>query len=187
MGINMPEGRGKVKHDSTLGSKPDHAAPIGLTVITKIERGDRYSAPEIYNMEITLLEVIRGEEAWDRIKAQGVSDRLPQSGFEYVLAHIRFGFFSKARGFGHPHEGYHIGVDSFSVTSADGKAKYEIPSVRQQPKPQLVDLSLSIGESLKGWIIFQVPETEKRPLLTFHRDYAENVYGVWGSVWFQLY
>jgi hypothetical protein len=179
--------REKEKRGATLGSQPDHAAPIGLTVKTKIERGDRYSAPEIYTLEITLLEVLRGKEAWKQIIAKGASNEPPKAGFEYVLTHIRFGFFSKARGFGHAHEGYHIGKDSFSATSADGKTKYEIPSIIQQPKPQLVDLSLSIGESHEGWIIFQVPETEQRPLLSFHREYAENVYGIWGAVWFQLY
>jgi hypothetical protein len=183
----MTEERGEEKRDAALGSQPDHAAPIGLTVRTKIERGDRYSAPEVYSLEITLLEIVRGKEAWKRVKTQGVSDELPKAGFEYVLIRIRFGYFSKARGFGHGHERYPIGADSFSATSADGKTKYEIPSVTQQPKPQLVGLSLSIGESHEGWIIFQVPETVKKPLLSFHRDYVENVYGVWGSVWFQLY
>jgi hypothetical protein len=171
----------------TLGSRQDCPVPVGVTVKTKIELGDRYSAPEIYSLEITLLEVVRGKEAWNRTEGEGVSDKLPKPGFEYVLVHIRFGFFSKARGFGHAHEAYRIGEGSFSATSADGKTQYEIPSVTRQPQPQLVGLSFLIGESREGWIIFQVPETEKRPLLSFHRDYAENVYGVWGSVWFQLY
>ena len=170
-----------------LGSSQEHPAPVGVTVKTKIERGDRYSAPEIYSLEITLLEVLRGKEAWDRIKVEGMSDEPPKAGFEYLLAHIRFGFFSKARGFGHANEAYRIGESSFSATSADGKTKYEFPSVSQPPQPQLVGLSFSTGESREGWVIFQVPETEKRPLLSFHRDYAENVYGVWGAVWFRLY
>lgn len=157
-----------------------------MTVKTKIERGDRYSAPEIYNLEITLLEVIRGKEALDRIKVQSISDALPKVGFEYVLVRIRFGYFSKARGFEHAHEAYRIGDGSFSAMSADGDTEYAIPSVIRQPQPQLVGISFSAGESREGWIVLQVPETEKEPLLSFHRDYAENVYGVWGSVWFQL-
>jgi hypothetical protein len=172
---------------SLLGSRQDCSVPVGVTVKTKIELGDRYSAPEIYSLEITLLEIVRGKEAWNRIKSEGVSDNPPRPGFEYILVHIRFGFFSKARGFGHAHEAYRIGEDSFSAASADGKTQYENPSVTRQPQPQLVGLSFLIGKSREGWIIFQVPETEKKPLLSFRRDCSENVYGVWGSVWFQLY
>jgi hypothetical protein len=186
VGIKMAEERGKEKRDATLGSQPDHAAPVGVTVKAKIERGDRYSAPEIYNLDITLLEVVRGKEGWERIKEQGVSDELPKAGYEYVLIRIGFGYFSKARGFGHAHEAYRIGNGSFSAVSADGKTEYEIPSVLRQPQPQLVGMSFSAGESREGWIVLQVPETEKEPLLSFRREYAENVYGVWGSVWFQL-
>ena len=185
--IKMEEQTPSRDRSSILGSSQDHPAPVGVTVKTKIERGDRYSAPEIYNLEITLLEVVHGKEAIERIKAQGVSNKLPKAGYEYILVRIRFGYFSKARGFGHAHEAYRIGDGSFSATSADGNTEYEIPSVIRQPQPQLVGISFSAGESREGWIVLQVPETEKEPLLSFHREYAENVYGVWGSVWFQLY
>jgi len=169
-----------------LGSSQEHPAPIGVTVKTKIERGDRYSAPEIYNLEITLLRVMRGKEALERIRAQGVSDEPPKAGFEYVLVHIRFGYFSKARGFGHAHDAYHIDDSSFSTISEDGKTEYETPFIKRQPQPPLVGISCAVGESREGWIVLQVPAALKKPLLSFHRKHTENVYGVWGSVWFQL-
>jgi hypothetical protein len=169
-----------------LGRSQEHPAPLGMTVKTKIERGDRYSAPEIYHLEITVLEVIRGKEAWDRMKAQGVSEQLPKIGYEYILAYIRFGYYSKARGFGHTYDGYPIDGGGYSVTSEDGKTEYEIPVIKRQPQPPLVGISCAVGESREGWVVLQVPETEKKPLLSFHREYTENVYGVWGSVWFQL-
>jgi hypothetical protein len=46
---------------------------------------------------------------------------------------------------------------------------------------------LQPGETHQGWILLQVPETEKKPLLIFKRENVEVVYGVWGNVWFQLY
>jgi hypothetical protein len=158
-----------------------------MTVKARIERGDRYSAPEIYNLQITALEIVRGKEAWKRVQAQGVSDESPKACFEYIMIRIKIGLFSKARWFGHAHEPYRIGSNSFVATSRDGKIEYEIPTIKKQPQPQLVGMSISVGEPREGWIVLQVPVTEKEPLLSFHRKYAENVYGVWGSLWFQLY
>ena len=70
----------------------DHPAPVGTTVKTTIERGDAYLSPDIFNVEITLLEIVRGEEARERIGAAQAGDRPPQTGFEYVLALVRFGY-----------------------------------------------------------------------------------------------
>ncbi len=172
------------KRSFTVGSK-DHPAPLGATIKTKIERGDRYSAPEVYNIEITLREVVRGNKAWTCIKEQGVTGEI-KTGFEYVLCRIRFGYFSRARGFSHSGKVYTISPEHFIAVAADGNTEFENPVLLQQPQPPLIGTSFSLNESREGWILLQVPNDGRKVFLTFRREYTENQYGVWGPIWFQL-
>ncbi|MFC1533129.1 hypothetical protein ACFL7M_07185 [Thermodesulfobacteriota bacterium] len=166
------------------GSSNRSPAPVGVKVKTTIERGDAYMAPKLYNVEITLEEIVRGDEAREHIKAQGVSDKPPKAGFEYILTRIQFGYFRKARGLAD--ETYRLTEGQFAAVSTDGRTEYEIPSVSQQPQPKLIDWLFHPGESREGWILFQVPKDNMKPLLVFKREHVEGVYGIWRYVWFQL-
>ena len=179
--------KGTASEDTNLAPGQSHLSPAakGVTVKTKIERGDAYSAPEIYDLDITLLEIVRGKEAWERIKAQGVLDEEPKTGFEYILARIQFGYSRRGRGLGS--ETYRLTEGQFAAVSSDGKVEYKIPSALHQPQPQLIGSVFSAGESREGWIFLQVPKGEKKPMLIFKRENAEGIYGIWRSVWFQLY
>lgn len=168
------------------GSAPEAAAPIGITVKTTIERGDAYLSPQLYNLEITLLEVIRGKSVAELSQVQSVSARLPKDGFEYILARIRLGYFLRARG-GPGDEVYTLTEGQFAAVSADGGTEYEVPAVLRQPQPALIDVTFNPGDSHEGWILFQVPKEEKKPLLIFKRQHAEGAYGIWGYIWFKLY
>ena len=183
----MVERKPSGKRNGTLGNSRDRAAPVGMTVKTKIERGDRYSAPEIYNLEITVLNLLRGKEAWDRIGSQGASESDFKAGFEPILTYIRFGYFSKGRGFRNRNETYKIAEASFIAISGDGKIEYEVPSLVKQPQPQLINIPIIPGDIKEGWIALQVFQGEKEPFLLFRREYSRNTYGFWGPVWFQLF
>jgi hypothetical protein len=167
------------------GSSINNPAPVGVTVTTTVERGDAYLSPEIYNVRITVLEVVRGEEARKRISSQGVSDRPPETGFEYVLTSIRFGYYQRGQRQGK--EIYKLTEGQFAAVSADGKQEYPLPSVLHQPQPPLIGRVFSHDESHDGWILLQVPVGEKEPRLVFKRKHTEGIYGIWGYVWFQLY
>ena len=186
-GGTMDEDKTKWRPGGTSGNGRDRAASLGTTVKTKIERGDRYSAPEIYNLEITILEVVRGKEAWDRISAERDSQDDFKAGFEPCLIRIKFGYFKKGRGFSHNKSPYEIPDDAFRAVSKDGETEYPIPSSRDQPRPRLLNTPFVSGDIKAGWILLQVTEGEERPFLTFKRDYQENAYGFWGPVWFQLW
>ena len=168
-----------------LGSSYSSPVPIGVTIKTTIERGDAYSAPEIYNVEITLLEIVRGDDAWERTKIQGSLKELPKANFDLALARIKFAYLRRNRGMGG--EAYLLTRDQFAAISSDGKTEYEIPSVLNQPQPQLIECAFSPGESRDGWILLQVSKEDKKPLLIFKRQNIEGVHGIWGPMWFQLY
>ena len=67
--------------DAQLGSSHLTPAPIGSSFQAKIEQGDSYSAPEIFDVEITILEVLRGNEASRMMGAQRISDVTVKDGF----------------------------------------------------------------------------------------------------------
>ena len=184
----MKTGKTVERRDTaTLGISQGRAAPVGTTVKTKIERGDRYSAPEVYNLEITICEVLRGKGARERLKTEGISKPVIKAGLEPLLMRIRFGYFSKGRGFGHKKEPYKITEGCFVAVSPDGKTEYEILIMMRQPQPPLLNTPFFPGDIKEGWIALQTPEGEKGVFLIFKRDYRENAYGFWGPVWFQLF
>lgn len=183
----MNKEKPKWRPSGKSGNSRDRATPLGITVTTKIERGDRYSSPEIFNLEITVLEVVRGKEARDRIKAEGTFQDDFDTGFEPCLIWIKFGYFKKGRGLGYNKSPYEIPDDAFMALSKDGETEYPIPPSGGQPRPQLLNTPFIDGDIKEGWILLQIPEEEARPFLTFKRDYQENAYGFWGPVWFQLW
>jgi hypothetical protein len=171
--------------NSMSGSSFRNPVPPGVTIKTKIERGDPYSAPEVYDIEATVIKILRGEGARKLLREQNIITDQPKENFEYILVDINVRYSRRGRGF--VEEPFQLDEERFVATSADGETEYEIPFVLQQPQPQLLNIPLQPGETHQGWILLQVPETEKKPLLIFKRENVEVVYGVWGNVWFQLY
>ena len=179
----MDEQKASEKKTPTIGSQ-GNPAPVGATVRTRVERGDRYSAPEVYNLDITLREIVKGTEASNRIAEHGLLGR-PEPGSDYILCRVRVGYFSKGRGFGHSTEKYQVTGEHFAAVAADGKEEFPLPMLLRQPDPPLVGTSLSVNESREGWVVLQVPAVGN-PFLIFRREYATNQYGVWGPVWFRM-
>ncbi|MFC1535241.1 hypothetical protein ACFLZG_07170 [Thermodesulfobacteriota bacterium] len=166
------------------GSSHRSPASLGTMIKSTIERGNPYMAPRLYNVEITILEIIRGTEALERINAQGVLNDPPEPGNEYILALIKFGYFHRGRGLD---DTYKLTDGQFAAASEDGETEYKTPSVLQQPQPQLIDWLFHPGESREGWVFLQIPKENKQPLLIFKRERVDGVYGIWGHLWFQLY
>jgi hypothetical protein len=130
-------------------------------------------------MKITLLEVIRGEEAWKRIHEASESNKPPASGTEYVLARVKFEYYAR----GTPGLCVHQLVpEQFTAYSADGedyKAASAVP-----PKPEMRK-GLKSGESLEGWVVFAIAAEDKGPLMSYSADVGGAVqHG--GGKWFLL-
>lgn len=47
------------------------------------------SLGKTYEVRVTLRQVVRGEEAWQRVQAANMFNRAPKEGQEYVLASVR--------------------------------------------------------------------------------------------------
>lgn len=153
------------------GNSPLNPAPVGVTVADIISCGSGYDSHQTYDIKITLWEIIRGDEAWRRIKAASPSNEPPKVGLEYILARIGFEFFAR----GKPEDcNYELNEEEFTTISSEGK-EYKAPSVAP-PNPTLCGRRLSSGDVVEGWTAFLVGKDDKKPLFTFGR-----------SIWFRLY
>jgi hypothetical protein len=202
--MKNPENKPAAKSAQASGNSPGGAVPIGSPIKTTVERGHAYMVPRLYNVEITLLEIIRGKEALSGAQKLVASNQSLQADYEYLVARLKMGYFERGRisgqGSGGATEKQHVAFGGGSVdvtytltdgqflaTSAGGETEYPLPSVSQQPSPNLIGWEFHPGESREGWILFRVPKVEKKPLLVFKREHVEGIYGIWGYVWFQLY
>jgi hypothetical protein len=161
------------------GTAPSVPAPTGKTVEGIVECGEGYTSHELYDMKITLLEVIRGESAWNRIKEADAANKRSESGTEYVLARVRFEYHAKGK------PGlciHHLAPNQFTAYSAGGE-DYKPASVIP-PKPELRK-ELKSGDAFEGWLAFAVAREDKAPLISYSVD-AGGAVQHGESKWFLL-
>lgn len=164
----------------TQGASPSQAAPVGVTLTGIVECGEGYTSHELYDMKLTLLEVVRGEEARTLIKKADPTNKLAESGTEYLLARVRFEYSAR----GTPGLCVHQVVpQQFTAYSANGEDYKSAPVVL--PKPEMRK-EFKSGEYLEGWIAFLVAETDKTPLMLYSASTGGAVqHG--GDKWFLLH
>lgn len=162
------------------GSSPFDPAPIGTRLSGIIECGQGYTTHELYNAKITLLEIIRGNNAWKRLKKASNANKPADSGFEYILARVKFEYYAR----GKPGLCVHkLTPKQFTACSSEGE-DYPAPDVIL-PKPEIRG-DLSSGDSIEGWTALLVPVIDEKPLLYYSADAGKAVlHG--GNMWFKLY
>ncbi len=159
-------------------SPADSAQPLGRTLSTIIIFGDQYDGgDELYDAKITVLQVVRGEKAWEMLKAISTSNPPPKAGLEYLLARVRFEFSARTSP---SHYNYAIDETQFTAIRADGTA-YAPASIAEQPMPDLQG-TLKPGTSVEGWITFAVPKSDRQPLMLFRADVGSVIHEGGGSL-----
>jgi len=102
------------------------------------------------SFEITVLDFIRGEEAYNKIKLANMFNPSPDLGQEYTLVKVRVSY---VKGGGTAS----IGVINFKafVSGIGYDPKYFI--VYPDDKPELKSVTMIPGGNVEGWILFEVP------------------------------
>ena len=159
------------------GQSPSNATPVGLSIKTQVECGERAGSMEPYDAKISVLQVLRGKDALDRMK--GASP--PKAGYDYVIARVAFQMnailspgnktFELARKM------------QFVALTADG-SEQEPPAVAP-PSPELHRIVRS-GEAAEGWIVLLVEESNRKPVMFFDPA-AGGAMGGGRVLFFQLY
>jgi hypothetical protein len=163
----------------TPGSGPSNPVPKGTTLAGIIECGEGYTSHELYDVKITLAEIVRGEEAWKRLKEAGESNKPANPGFDYALARFKFEYYAR----GNPGTCIHpLSPDQFTAYSSNGE-DYRNPAV-VAPKPELRK-GLKSGDIFEGWVAFLIPQQDKAPLISYSPD-AGGAVTLGGGKWFLL-
>jgi len=150
------------------------ATPVGVAAKANVTIGEGYVTDvESFESAVTVLEIVRGEKAWELVKEASPSNRPPDPGMEYICARIRFEFGTKGST---GERAYAIRDEQFASVGEGGR-QYERTNI-VLPKPQL-NGRLYPGESLEGWVALFVSSEDKKPLMTFGNNYSR--------VWFKLY
>jgi hypothetical protein len=163
------------------GQSPSNAVPIGMSIKTQVECGERAGSMEPYDAKIAVLQVLRGKEALDRIKAANPSSQPPKAGFDYVVARVAFQMnailapgnktFELARKM------------QFVALTADGNE--QDPPLVTPPSPEL-HRTVRSGEPAEGWIVLLVEQSNKKPVMFFDPA-AGGAMGGGKVLFFQLY
>ena len=151
-----------------------NAAPVGKAVEGMIQvsgpAASAYGAQEFHSVRVTVLKVLRGDAAWERILEADESAQPPESGFEYLIARVKLEYDPDGTG---GTLTYSVKPDDFKIYSEEDR-EYEPPPVKA-PKPELSHTFYS-GDIHEGWLCFKVAGTDRKPLLFFY-----------GGMWFQLH
>ncbi|MDI9613458.1 MAG: hypothetical protein QM330_10525 [Acidobacteriota bacterium] len=148
----------------TPGATPSSAAPAGVPIAGILECGEGYTSHELYDVTITLEEVLRGDEALRRLRAAAPHTPEAPPGLDYVLARVRFEY--RARGFPgtcvHP-----LAPEQFTAYSREGEAYAAAPVPPPEPGMRR---EMKTGDAVTGWLAYLVAETDRSPLLSFAAD-----------------
>lgn len=130
---------------TTLGAVGAEPAPLRRTAVTE-------------DWELAVLEVVRGEAAWQMVQAANQFNAPPAAGLEYAVVQVR------ARLIRTTDEPVWIDSKDFFAVGGDG-APYDIPSV-VDPEPAL-DVTLFPGGAYTGWLTVAVPAGDAGARLVF--------------------
>jgi len=160
---------GTVTASSTVTVTPSagysRALPVSLGVPVQVSEED-------LTVDVTLVDVIRGELAWSMIQAVNQFNSPPPEGFEYLLASIKVDVSAIP------------GIDTsikfselvFDAVSNAGNVYGRVSVLG--PEPQFRGELFNDG-SLTGWTTFAVTESDSQPLMRY--AFSNDV-----TIWFKL-
>ncbi|HEX3023220.1 MAG TPA: hypothetical protein VHP81_12605 [Lachnospiraceae bacterium] len=125
---------------------------------------------DTYQVEVTLLEVVRGDEALSIVQSTNDSFTNPEKGKEYLLAK----FLLRAL-YSENDSIIDMSNASFSVFHTDGSA-YEDSSTISGTQPSLKDMYA--GSEQEGFVYFLIDSNDKAPNIVF---LERNKGGIWFS------
>ena len=155
-------------------------ADIGFRVRSMVELGSVYT--NIYDIAVTVLETVRGEEAMERLIAADPKNDMPDKGVEYLLARVKFELYGRAVNDNLP---FVLGDGPLQwVALASNLTEYPQVSVTV-PDPALAG-SVNPGDSMEGWVAFAVAVSDSEPVMVFDPD-AGGATGRGRTLFFKLY
>ncbi|MEC0229303.1 stalk domain-containing protein [Paenibacillus alba] len=159
---------GKEEDTSSVGYSRSNPAPFNTKLTFKKE-----SILENYEGEVSIKDVIRGNDAWALIKNTNKFNSPPAESKEYMLVNATV----KITGNQKKDTKVDISSAHFTLVSTQGKDYDAISIVTPEPA---INTSLYVGAENSGWFALQVDKKDTSPLITYARAYDGT-----GGVWFK--
>lgn len=154
-----------------LGLSRGSPAPVGVPLTITMSSGTN-----AYDVRLTMLQKVRGAEAWTMIQAANAYNSPADPGYEYALVRLRYEYVSAVTS----DKAVTVSFTEFRAISAQGNV-YSYKSV-VEPSPSLDGAQLYPGASTEGWIALQVAVDDANPTMAFGRKY-DGTGGLWFKLW----
>ncbi len=154
------------------GGGPDQAGRARLAGETRTDPVPLQSEAEAGPWRITVLEVVTGDQAAQRVTGASPTNAAPPDGFQYVAAHLKVVNASDRP--------LPVSGNDFGVTGASGLV-WRFLDVTP-PDPPL-DATVAPGDAAEGWVVASVPATESKLILIFD---STTLGGNWADRYFML-
>lgn len=145
--------------------------PVDINTPLIIDRSDIFST---YKAEVTVIDIVRGEQADKMVKGANMLNKEAPLNYEYLLAKVNFKLLDIADG-----KALDLSGSMFDLISSEGK-EYGYQLI-VAPEPT-IQTKLYEGSSNEGWIAFIVGKNDAAPKITFGRAYDGT-----GGSWFKAY
>ncbi len=180
---NQDEKQEKSSADAEAGAKKtettkasgkfsrQNPAPLGTEQVFDYE--NEYDETDNYSVSIKIIEAIRGESAFTKLKEKSSFVDAAPEGYEYVLAKIAMTVLSV--GGDKAVEANQYSFVSFTSNNEENEDVFE-----SCPDPEF-DGMLYEGGSVEGWAVFLVKVGDTNPKLAYELNYDGT-----GGAWFAL-
>lgn len=152
---------------ATTGYGRTNPAPTGTAQTVTIK-----NVSEDFTATATVSEIIRGDAAWQKLKADNQFNSAAKDGMEYVIAKVKVSV-DRSK----DDAAVSFSTYDWAAYSTDN-VEYEVPFVVVN---NAFDGKVFTGGTLEGYVAFQVKKTDVAPKVVLGQDYNGN-----GGVWFSL-
>ena len=147
--------------------------PANVSEIVNITFDNKWSEQDEKNADISVTEIIRGEQAYNMMLEWNQFNSPPEEGYEFILAKVKFNLLSSK-------DRLSLRKFDFEAISNEGRDYPMVSGVIDDVKS--ISTDIYSGASHEGYALLQVLKSDDKPLLTFGRDYKGN-----GGAWIKLY
>ena len=175
--LGVPVGWNEELRQAEVGTAPleetsySRNNPAPLDTVQTYTKNEAYSTSN-YSAAIRVIETVRGEKAWEMIKASYSYNKEPKEGYEYIVAKVAFSLLTSQND-----KAVSANSSNFSFYSGNNE-EYETTYVTITNE---LSTNLFVGGNAEGYIVGMVKKDDTNPKLVYGLSYD----GTNGS-WFAL-
>lgn len=172
--LGVPVGWNEELRQAEVGTAPleetnySRNNPAPLNTVQTYTLNQKYGLNN-YSAAIRVIETIRGEKAWEMIKASNQFNDEPTDGYEYIIAKIAFSLLTSQ-----DDKAVNANSYNFNFYSSNNE-EYEKPSVVLDGE---LSTNLFVGGNVEGYVIGLIKKDDANPKLVYGLSY-DGTNGAW--------